>query len=408
MDLSTDGGSSMSTEQFYANLPICNRFLDLTDAANFAPAPSNWYVAVTDVVNSTTAIDAGRYRDVNIVGAMAIIAVLNATHQQDLPFVFGGDGASLLIPPSMWQATQQALVSSRRLAQEAFGLTLRVGIVPISDIFSDGYLLKVAKYRVAETYCQAGFMGGGLTYATELLKRSDAYHLEAQPDTPLPNLSGLECRWQDIRSPSGHILTLIVMANTQVHSSNSVYAQVLHHVSHIYGDAEVYRPVTPPQLKLSLNPRRLRTEAIFRSHGMTWTARVGYWMRLYAETMLGALLMRSRLRLDGVDWAQYRDSVVLATDFQKIEDKLHMIISGSDRQAQALMHELNRMAANGQLRYGSHHSNRVQMTCMILNRQNSHIHFIDGADGGYAKAAKQLKQQCDRAGQPWDIPTTVP
>ena len=396
----------MSTEYFYANLPICNSFLNLTDADNFVPAPSDWYVVVTDVVDSTTAIEAGRYREVNMVGAMAIIAVLNATQHPDLPFVFGGDGASLLIPPSMWQAAQQALVSSRRLAHEAFGLTLRVGMVPISDVLKHGYCLKVAKYRVAATYCQAGFMGGGLTYATDLLKMTDAYHLDVQPDTPLPSLSGLECRWQDIRSRSGYVLTLIVMADPQVDAPDSVYAQVLQQVSQIYGSTEQYRPVTPSQLKLSLNPKRLRAEASTRSHGMSWIARIGYWIRLYVETALGALLMRFGLRLGGVDWAQYRDTVVLATDFQKIDDMLHMIIAGSDRQAQVLLNELDQMAAAGQLQYGAHGSDRVQMTCMILNRQNCHIHFVDGADGGYAMAAKQLKQQCDRAGQR-DAPETV-
>ena len=33
------------------------------------------------------------------------------------------------------------------------------------------------------------------------------------------------------------------------------------------------------------------------------------------------------------------------------------------------------------------------MTCAISAYQGDHVHFIDGADGGYALAAKQLKGQ---------------
>ncbi len=32
------------------------------------------------------------------------------------------------------------------------------------------------------------------------------------------------------------------------------------------------------------------------------------------------------------------------------------------------------------------------MTCFVKNQQN-HIHFIDGGDGGYAMAARMLKEK---------------
>jgi hypothetical protein len=31
------------------------------------------------------------------------------------------------------------------------------------------------------------------------------------------------------------------------------------------------------------------------------------------------------------------------------------------------------------------------MTCYIENRNNKHIHFLDGSNGGYTEAAKELK-----------------
>ena len=38
-------------------------------------------------------------------------------------------------------------------------------------------------------------------------------------------------------------------------------------------------------------------------------------------------------------------------------------------------------------------SKEALMTCLVFDRQNQHVHFIDGGDGGYALAAKELKKR---------------
>ncbi|MDP7147450.1 MAG: DUF3095 family protein [Nitrospinaceae bacterium] len=38
-------------------------------------------------------------------------------------------------------------------------------------------------------------------------------------------------------------------------------------------------------------------------------------------------------------------------------------------------------------------SDSTLMTCMVFDRKERHLHFVDGASGGYALAAKQLKGQ---------------
>ena len=43
--------------------------------------------------------------------------------------------------------------------------------------------------------------------------------------------------------------------------------------------------------------------------------------------------------------------------------------------------------------YGLHPSNRAQVTCLVFERMGHQVHFIDGADGGYALAAKDLKKR---------------
>jgi hypothetical protein len=33
------------------------------------------------------------------------------------------------------------------------------------------------------------------------------------------------------------------------------------------------------------------------------------------------------------------------------------------------------------------------MTCLVFERGGQQVHFVDGADGGYALAAKDMKQR---------------
>jgi len=33
------------------------------------------------------------------------------------------------------------------------------------------------------------------------------------------------------------------------------------------------------------------------------------------------------------------------------------------------------------------------MTCLVFERHGQQVHFVDGADGGYAAAAKEMKKR---------------
>ena len=68
----------MSSEQFYASLPVITDFVAVTRADSYASLPADWHVALCDVRDSTAAVADGKYRNVNSIGAAAITAVINA------------------------------------------------------------------------------------------------------------------------------------------------------------------------------------------------------------------------------------------------------------------------------------------------------------------------------------------
>jgi hypothetical protein len=38
-------------------------------------------------------------------------------------------------------------------------------------------------------------------------------------------------------------------------------------------------------------------------------------------------------------------------------------------------------------------ADRALLTCIVFDRMGRQVHFVDGADGGYARAATALKEQ---------------
>ncbi len=136
------------TTDFFSRLPILTRFSDITDLNAYRPLPADWTVFVCDVRGSTRAIAEGRYKEVNLVGAATITAALNIAGNIEIPFVFGGDGASLAVPPELAEATAQALSAVSALSQQAFNLNLRVGAIPMTTIISAGYQVLVGRFAL--------------------------------------------------------------------------------------------------------------------------------------------------------------------------------------------------------------------------------------------------------------------
>ena len=102
-----------SSQDFYKNLPEFNDLKNISQSLHYQALPDDWYILATDVKGSTKAIEAGKYKNVNMVGALTIISILNLDNILDIPFVFGGDGAFLLISPLLLKDSKQALLAVR-------------------------------------------------------------------------------------------------------------------------------------------------------------------------------------------------------------------------------------------------------------------------------------------------------
>ncbi|MBW4489192.1 MAG: DUF3095 domain-containing protein [Trichocoleus desertorum ATA4-8-CV12] len=396
----------MSTEQFYAKLRRLKQFIEITQPHNFVDLPYDWHVVITDIVGSTQAIEAGRYKDVNLLGACSIVAVLNVAKSAEIPFVFGGDGASILIPPALLSQAKQALLATQQAAKTRFGLDLRVGLVPVVDVLAAGFEIKVAKLQVSENYNQGIFTGGGLTYATEMVKQdipNNPYQLKPATQPLQPDFSGLECRWQDIPNQRGEVLSILVLAMGSKGEQEHTYQTVIQKIQEIFGEDTDFHPIGTDNLQLSFRNQNLLPEAKARSLSQSWLYQQIYLLKEKLENFLGWFFMKFRIKLGDVDWGTYKQIVTAATDYRKFDDMLRMVIAGTADQREQLNCYLEAEYKAGKLVHGVHLSDRALMTCLVFERNGQQVHFIDGADGGYALAAKAMKARLQRKAANWSV-----
>ena len=375
---------------FFTQLPPVERFEDLADPASFHPAPGEWSIVCADVIDSTRAIAQGRYKEVNLLGAAVITAVLNLERSLEMPFFFAGDGSCVLVPPELAASAARVLPGLRRIALDRFDLQMRADLFSVDALRAAGADTRVARFRYTGTYHQAMFSGDGLAEAERRLKAAPA---SVPPlDSPEPDLAGLECRWQGIASPRGEIVSLLVQARGETAGVRADrYRETLATINQLCGAIETARPTSHDNLNLNLSLRGLDGESrLHHGHLSAWRRKL-VTAKMVAETTLGGWFMKGRKKALGVDWGRYFEEVVLHTDYRKFDNMLRMVLSCTPAQRQALREWLDAGQATGRLNYGLHVASQALLTCVVLNRAERHFHFVDGADGGYAAAAKEMK-----------------
>ena len=375
---------SMDDGDFYGSLPVLDDFAEAVRPANYRPLPDDWAVGFTDVIGSTQAFAAGRYKAVNFVGVGAIAAVANALNRRAFPFVFGGDGVSLAVSDADAPAVATALTAMAVFAQAEFQLDLRVAMVPLREIRAAGRDVRVARFAASEHCVYAMFAGGGLTWFEGQAKRGE-YALPPASSDARPDLSGLSCRWGVAPAKHGLVLSVIVAPRFDDPRFSELVAEV---VCMVLAGAEGGRPITVASLGIKAPGPAIALEAsaIKASGASGAKAR----LQAAANYLLGVLFHTFELKAGGFDAALYAADVAANADFRKFDDGLRMTLDCSAVFADAL--EARLAATEDFADCGVFRQKAAQITCFVPSiTDRGHVHFVDGADGGYTMAATAMK-----------------
>ncbi len=389
------------THGFYTELDSFDDFASVHDLRLYTAAPDDWAVVLADIRGSTKAIGEGRYKDVNMIGAACITAVLNAVGDIDIAYVFGGDGATLLIPQDCVPNVRDALLKTKHLALAGFDLDLRVGAVPLASIRALGADVLVAKFRLSPGNYLAMFNGGGVGLADRLIKADDGQQGFLFPEADSgdePDLEGLSCRWEPLKSRHGVMLSLLVQPLSKDRdAAASVIARVLGDLNSALGYAiERNRPVSAENMKFKWPPRGLVSEArATHRQGRGFKRRLA---KILVQSFIQYLLEKFDKEAGGYDAPVYREELRQNSDYRRFDDTLRLVLDCPKQDAERIETVLKTLRAEGLIAYGTHKSDTALMTCLLFSLEDSeHVHFIDGANGGFAMAALRLKEQLREA-----------
>ncbi len=380
--------SETEKDHFYSRLPSNNiRLSDLfTEDHLFYDVPDSWHVIITDIESSTSAVLNDLHQTVNLIATGSIVCVLNLAFKANItvPFFFGGDGATFIVPSVVRDAAMSSLLLHQKNTLASFDLMLRVGTVPVAEIYAKGHVLKISKFKSSETFSIPVILGDGLIYAERVIK-DEAYTFagSAAGDIEL-DLSGMQCRWDRIEPPENNfeVVTLVAISGSGFKQS-AVFKKIIQHIDTIYGAPKERQPISVSKLQLKTTFLKLGHEVRARLGKIgildlfyTWITTV--FGRLYFLTGKGKV---------------YLNKLVDMSDTLVIDGRINTVITGTAGQRLRLEKAFIKMERSGEIRYGLHVSKESIMSCYVRDLEDSHIHFVDGAEGGYTKAAGILKQK---------------
>lgn len=382
----------------YDDIPYIPDFRSIFNYDYYYKPPPDWYIIITDIVNSTTAILDGKYKDVNTAGSLVAMAISNVKKDMNFPFIFGGDGMTFLIPGDILDDVKDVLVDTRKLVDEIFDLKLRLGIVPVSTIYRKGYKLFVARLKVSDKYIQAIISGKGIDIAEKLIKNDDLYNpfrlgLDIPP-TDKADFTGFTCRWKDIPSSLGETISFIVKIQEE-HSrqSSSIFNSILKEIDDVFGLESDYHPLSADNQFSSVS-QSFREARIFSKKRSGFLYNINK-LRISLETVIVQMIVFLRLPVKVMNkkLKDVKTDNIINSDFRKFDGSLKMVLSCNSSQRKSFEKFLENFFRGGKINYGLHVSDRALLTCLIHRGTGEEVHFVDSADGGYALAARRLKEQ---------------
>jgi hypothetical protein len=372
-------------DRFYEALVPFDSFEDVVRRDRYRSPPNDWIIAVTDVSQSTEAIEQGRYREVNTAGAAVLAAIRNALPDLQFPSTFGGDGASFAAPGAYSSIIKDTLARTAAWAEDSLGLTLRVAVIPIADIRAQQLDVLVARFAPSSNVTYAMFAGGGLAWAEGELKQG-RYTVPRAPIGVTADLTGLSCRFAPISTKRGVILSLIVVPRHDL----TLFVELIEELLRtLRSDGTCLHPLPAegPQLAwtgdyldraIKKSGRRIPFAAWAVKYLSAVPARVG--------SLLG-------VPVGGFHEAKFRQELVENTDYRKFNDGLRMTVDCSSELADVVDARLEEAQRRGACFFGTHRQSAANLTCFVPSpTRANHVHFVDGASGGYTFAAANLKR----------------
>jgi len=375
-------------DQFYESLPVRQGAIGaiINQDDLFSTVPEEWEIVLTDIRSSSIAVAYGMHRTVNLIATGSIVCVLNIAHEHQvmIPFFFGGDGATFLMPGTLVEEVVETLLIYREQTENNFGMELRVGSLSVAEVYAAGQKLKITKYSNSPRFIIPVIIGNGLNYAEQQIKAADTFSVAKSSGRFDVNLSGLQCRWDRIAPPcdDNEVVTLLVSA-VQLNNQGSAFSKVLTELDDIYGVPQKRQPISESKLRINSTLLDIGQAMLVRVGTQRWYNVIKEWI----SVIYGYFYFRTK------SGKTYLTTLVEMADTLVLDGRINTVITGNRKQRERLLAALERLEASEEIHYGIHVSQASVMSCYVPDHKEGHIHFVDGSGGGYTQASRMLKEK---------------
>jgi hypothetical protein len=194
----------------------------------------------------------------------------------------------------------------------------------------------------------------------------------------------MQCRWDRIMPPENffEVISLLVIARESIKQSMA-FKKVMDSVEAIYGAPQTRRPISVGKLKLKATLAKLGLEMRVRMGGF----RLFYLLTNWIKLLFGYFYFKTK------KGRAYLHNLVDMSDTLVIDGRINTVICGTTHQRELLETALSKMEGEGEILYGIYVSKESVMSCYVRDLKDGHIHFVDGAEGGYTNASVIIKQK---------------
>jgi len=262
-------------------------------------------------------------------------------------------------------------------------LNLRVGQIEVDTVYSNNVSIRITKIRHNKYLTTPVVLGNGLKYAELLIKENFKASATANSKKIELNLKGMECRWDEIQpNHTGKKVICLLIDCDNEENQAEVYSTIMKEIDLVFGNLEKRNPISTFKLKLNTSLETIRKEMYAKIGKYQMTYLVSNWLVTMIGTFYFKFLKAGKL---------YKYRVTQLSDTIMLDGLLNTVISGTDKQINKLKRLLDDLESKDEIIYGMHITHASIMSCYIENREEKHIHFVDGTEGGYTSAAIMFK-----------------
>ncbi|TVZ14401.1 DUF3095 family protein [Maribacter sp. MAR_2009_72] len=374
---------------FYSKLKKSTRALSeiIGIETEFSKIPNSWHVVVVDVENSTQAVEEGKHHQINLTATGAIISVLNTVRKKkkniEIPYFFGGDGATFLLPDMLLSEIITVLKNYSLHIKRNTNLLLRVGHISTEELASEKTCIKILKHQLTPQLTIPIVLGNGLKKAEAIIKRTFVAQTDTNFKKNLLNLEGMQCRWEQISPVQLQKKVVCLLLDVPDENQQSaIYKDVLTQMNLLFGAFNKRQPIRSNSLKLDFRLGKILEEMKISISNKSLIYVLKHWI----QTLFGKIYFNF-----SKEGKRYLTQIGQLSHTFMLDGTINTIFTAEQSKINEFISYLNHLEAAQKIVYGIHVTHASVMSCYVLDRKTKHAHFVDGTEGGYTSAAKMFK-----------------